>query len=128
MADAAVTNTAVAGAWSVDTSIGELSCEDSTGTFVGFRVDEELSSIGSTTAVGHPHRDRHDHDRRHDAYGSHDRGRDDGDHDDDSCRDDEVQSALGTSQYPTATFTLTEPIDLGDVVSTGATNDGRGDR
>ena len=44
--------TAVSGRWTVDTSIGEFSYEDSTGTFVGFRVEEELSSIGSTTAVG----------------------------------------------------------------------------
>ena len=42
----------VSGAWSVDTSIGEFSYEDSTGTFVGFRVEEELTGIGSTTAVG----------------------------------------------------------------------------
>ena len=42
----------VTGTWSVDTSIGEFSYEDSTGTFVGFRVEEELTGIGSTTAVG----------------------------------------------------------------------------
>jgi len=38
--------------WAVDTTVGEFSYEDSTGTFVGFRVDEELSGLGSTTAVG----------------------------------------------------------------------------
>ena len=42
----------VSGLWTVNTSIGEFSYEDSTGTFVGFRVDEELAGIGSTTAVG----------------------------------------------------------------------------
>ena len=42
----------IAGAWAVDTSVGEFSFEDSTGTFVGYRVNEELSGIGSTTAVG----------------------------------------------------------------------------
>ena len=42
----------VAGDWTVDTSVGQFSFEDSTGTFVGFRVSEELSGIGSTTAVG----------------------------------------------------------------------------
>ncbi|MEP7112664.1 MAG: YceI family protein [Ilumatobacteraceae bacterium] len=42
----------VAGNWAVDTSVGEFSFENSTGTFVGFRVSEELSGIGSTTAVG----------------------------------------------------------------------------
>ena len=44
--------TGIAGTWTVDTSIGEFSFEDSTGTFVGFRVQEELCGIGSTTAVG----------------------------------------------------------------------------
>ena len=45
-------DTGIAGTWTVDTSIGTFSFEDSTGTFVGFRVQEELSGIGSTTAVG----------------------------------------------------------------------------
>lgn len=36
----------------MDTSIGEFSYDDSTGTFVGVRVDVELTGIGSTTAVG----------------------------------------------------------------------------
>lgn len=48
----ATTPGAIAGAWTVDTSIGEFSYEDSTGTFVGFRVAEDLSGVGSTTAVG----------------------------------------------------------------------------
>ena len=42
----------LAGDWTVDTSVGQFSFEDSTGTFVGFRVSEDLSRIGSTTAVG----------------------------------------------------------------------------
>ena len=49
-ASGAVTD--VNGSWAVDTSIGTFSYEDSTGTFVGFRIDEELAGIGSTTAVG----------------------------------------------------------------------------
>ena len=48
----AVATSAIAGTWTVDTSVGEFSYEDSTGTFVGFRVDEELAGLGSTTAVG----------------------------------------------------------------------------
>ena len=40
------------GIWSVDTSIGTFTFEEATGSFVGFRVEEELSGIGSTTAVG----------------------------------------------------------------------------
>ena len=104
----------VNGLWTVDTSIGEFSYEDSTGTFVGFRVDEELASIGSTTAVG----------RTPVVTGS---ITIDGatvtsvtvEADmsaittNDSRRDRPVQSALNTAEFPTAVFTLTEPIDLG---------------
>ena len=123
--DAAATDAgaaaAVSGTWTVDTSIGEFSYEDSTGTFVGFRVEEELSSIGSTTAVG----------RTPTVTGT---ITFDGTTltaatieadmsaitTNDSRRDDRVQDALETGEFPTATFTLTEPIDLGDVVNTGA--------
>ena len=37
-----------------------------------------------------------------------------------SRRDGRVQSALDTDQFPTATFSLTEPIELGDEAATGA--------
>lgn len=40
------------GQWQIDTSIGDFSFEQSTGTFVGFRVDEELRGVGAVTAVG----------------------------------------------------------------------------
>ena len=104
----------VSGLWTVDTSIGEFSYEDSTGTFVGFRVDEELASIGSTTAVG----------RTPVVTGS---ITIDGETvtavtveadmsaitTNDSRRDRPVQTALNTAEFPTAVFTLTEPIDLG---------------
>ncbi|CAN5857408.1 hypothetical protein BH18ACT2_BH18ACT2_21450 [soil metagenome] len=36
-----------------------------------------------------------------------------------SRRDDNVQSAMETDQFPTATFVLTQPIDLSDAVNTG---------
>lgn len=117
----------VSGLWTVDTSIGEFSYEDSTGTFVGFRVDEELASIGSTTAVG----------RTPVVTGS---ITIDGETvtavtveadmsaitTNDSRRDRPVQSALNTAEFPSAVFTLTEPIDLdpdpgsGDPISTTA--------
>ena len=120
-AAAAAGDAVVSGTWTVDTSIGEFSFEDSTGTFVGFRVEEELSSIGSTTAVG----------RTPTVTGT---ITFDGTTltaatieadmtaitTNDSRRDDNVQDALETDQFPTATFTLTEPIDLGDAVNTGA--------
>lgn len=110
----------LSGSWSVDTSIGEFSYEDSTGTFVGFRVEEELSSIGSTTAVG----------RTPAVSGTlvidgSTIGEVSIEADmtaittNDSRRDDRVQGALNTSENPTATFVLTEPIALDDAALAG---------
>jgi polyisoprenoid-binding protein YceI len=110
----------VSGDWTVDTSVGEFSFEDSTGTFVGFRVSEELRGIGSTTAVG----------RTPAVTGT---MTIDGTTltatnieadmtsltTNDSRRDNRARGALGTSEFPTATFVLTSPIDLGDAASTG---------
>jgi polyisoprenoid-binding protein YceI len=110
----------VEGSWTVDTETGDFDYESATGTFAGFRVDEELSSIGSTTAVG----------RTGDVSGSIEI---DGTTltsaefevdlttitTNESRRDDQVQEALDTGEYPTATFTLTEPLDLGDAAATG---------
>ena len=111
-----------AGTWSVDTSIGEFSYEDSTGTFVGFRVEEELRNIGSTTAVG----------RTPEVTGT---LTIDGTTvtavtieadmsaitTNESRRDDRVQDALETGEFPTATFVLTEPIELGADAAGGET-------
>lgn len=111
----------IAGSWAVDTSIGEFSFEDSTGTFVGFRIDEELSGIGATTAVG-----RTPNVSGTIAFDGTTLVTADIEADmtaivtDESRRDDRVQSALGTSEFPTATFTLTEPIDLGEALTAGA--------
>lgn len=122
--------TGISGTWTVDTSVGEFSYEDSTGTFVGFRIAEELSSIGETEAVGRTpvvsgtlvaegstitevtiEADMT-------AITTND-GR----------RDDNVQDALDTDRFPTATFVLAEPIDLdaaalaGEAVAVDAVGD-----
>ena len=113
-ADEEMVSEGVGGQWVVDTSIAEFNYDESAGTFVGFRVEEELASIGSTTAVG----------RTPLVSGS---LTIDGETvtsvtveadmtgiiTDDSRRDRAIQSALGTGRFPTALFTLTEPIDLG---------------
>ncbi|TDT14989.1 YceI-like domain-containing protein [Ilumatobacter fluminis] len=128
--DAPAADGDLSGTWSVDTSIGEFSFADSTGTFVGFRVQEELSSIGSTTAVG----------RTPEVSGT---LVIDGSTitevsveadmtsitTDDSRRDNRVQSALNTSENPTATFVLTSPITLDDAAFDGepVTLDAAGD-
>jgi polyisoprenoid-binding protein YceI len=97
----------IEGSWVVDTATGEFDFESATGTFAGFRIEEELASIGSTTAVG----------RTGDVTGSitiegttltaasfevdmttittNESG-----------RDDRVQEALETADNPTGSFTL----------------------
>lgn len=119
--DATTAAGGVAGDWVVDTSVGEFSFEDSTGTFVGFRVNEELSGIGSTTAVG----------RTPAVTGTMTiegttltAATIEADMTvlttNDSRRDDRARGALGTDEFPSATFVLTSPIDLGDAATTGA--------
>jgi len=104
----------VDGTWSVDTETGAFDFETATGTFAGFRIQEELASIGATTAVG----------RTGDVTGSitiEGTTVVDGAFDVDLStlttnerrRDDRVQQALETDRFPTATFALTQPIELG---------------
>ncbi len=112
------------GSWSVDTSVGSF--DDFSNSWVGFRVDEVLGQgIGRTTAVG----------RTPGVVGTlefsgstvetatieadltrivSDRTR----------RDGAIQRSLETSTFPTATFVLTEPLDLGAQPSEGETLSG----
>ena len=110
----------VEGTWVVDTSSGSFDFETATGTFVGFRVQEELSRIGATTAVG----------RTNDVTGTAEiegttlraaRFEVDitGITTNDDRRDDKVQEALDGDRFPTATFALTEPVDLGPAAAEG---------
>ena len=110
----------ISGVWTVDTETGTFDYESATGSFVGFRIAEELSGIGSTTAVG----------RTGDVTGS---LTIDGSTvtdatftvdmttltTNDSRRDNNVQDALDTDRFPTASFTLSSPIDLGDGAARG---------
>jgi polyisoprenoid-binding protein YceI len=125
----AATGDSLDGTWSVDPAIGSFS--DFSGSFAGYRVEEELANIGAATAVG----------RTPDVTGN---LKLDGTtlsaadftadlstlRSDDDRRDGQLrQQALETSAYPTATFKLTEPIALdsvpadGQVVSVTATGD-----
>ncbi len=111
---------AVSGTWVVDAETGDFDFESATGSFVGFRIEEELAGIGSSTAVG----------RTGDVTGS---IRIDGTSlvsadveadlstvtTNEQRRDDRVQQALETSTYPTATFTITEPVELGEAAAGG---------
>jgi polyisoprenoid-binding protein YceI len=107
------------GTWNVDASIGSFS--DFSGSFVGYRVEEELANVGAATAVG----------RTPDVTGSltlagtqitavemsADLSTVQSDK---SQRDGQLRrQALETDQFPTATFSLTQPIDLGSVPADG---------
>lgn len=109
------------GTWVVDTDSGTFDFSDTaSGTFVGFRVDEELTSIGSTTAVGRTpvvtgeltidgtELTAASFEADVTAITTNE-----------SRRDSRVQSALDTGQFPTATFTLAEPVDLGAAAEAG---------
>jgi polyisoprenoid-binding protein YceI len=121
-ADGGSTGTAggIEGSWVVDTETGEFDYESATGTFAGFRIEEELASIGSTTAVG----------RTGDVTGSITiegttltAARFEVDMTtittNESGRDDRVQEALETAANPTGSFTLTDPVALGDGAPSG---------
>jgi len=110
----------VDGTWAVDTSIGTFSFEEASSSFVGFRVAEELASIGASEAVG----------RTPEVSGSIEiegttlvSARIEADFtaivSNDDRRDDRIQGALQTSQFPTATFVLTEPVDFGAIPGPG---------
>jgi polyisoprenoid-binding protein YceI len=102
-----------AGAWTVDATSGSL--DAGTSSFAGYRVQEELSGLGSNTAVG----------RTQDVSGT---MTIDGTsiaelsirvdmttlRSDDDRRDNSIHGrGLQTDAFPTATFTLTQPIDVG---------------
>ncbi len=112
----------IEGDWTVDNETGEFDYESATGSFVGFRIDEELAGVGATEAVG----------RTGDVTGgiaiegtTVTSGSFEVDMTtittNESRRDDRVQSALSTDQFPTATFELTEPIELGAGAADGET-------
>lgn len=118
--DSAASSDGLDGAWSVDTSIGEFRFEDATSSFVGFRIEEELATVGATTAVG----------RTPVVDGSFSLSGTTisetiieadmtGIVTNTSRRDRAVQRALDTGAFPTATFTLTAPIDLGSIPAEG---------
>jgi polyisoprenoid-binding protein YceI len=110
----------LAGTWNVDTSIGSLA--DSTDSFVGYRVQEQLASIGANTAVG----------RTPNVSGTLTISRTQltaatisadltALQSDDQRRDGQlVDHGIETATFPNATFTLTTPVDLGTDPTSGA--------
>ena len=107
------------GVWNVDTSIGSFS--DFSDSFVGYRVQEQLANIGGNIAVG----------RTPDVSGSLTLS---GTSvttvtitadltslkSDDDRRDGQLaRQGIQTAQFPTATFVLGSPIDLGAIPAQG---------
>jgi polyisoprenoid-binding protein YceI len=117
--DGAASSGGLDGTWNVDPSVGSFS--DFSSSFVGYRVEEELANIGAATAVG----------RTPDVAGSLTfdgttvtAGEFTADlstlQSDRAQRDGQLhRQALETDTYPTATFKLTQPIDLGTVPADG---------
>ncbi len=117
--DAGAPSGGFAGTWTLDTSSRSL--DDGSSTFAGYRVDEELSTIGSHTAVG----------RTNQVTGSMTLS---GSQvtaldvtvdmttlaSDDDRRDNQLRErGIQTDAFPTAAFTLTQPIDVGQVPAEG---------
>ena len=112
----------VDGTWNVDTSIGTFTdVSDTSGNFVGYRVQEQLAGIGANTAVGRTPKvtgsltiagtkvTAVDITADMTALQS-----------DDSQRDNQLRNnGIQFSQFPTATFKLTTPIDLGSIPADG---------
>lgn len=120
----------VTGTWTVDSDSGEFDYDSATGSFAGFRIEEELVGIGATEAVG----------RTGAVSGT---MTIDGTRvtavdvqvdlstitTNDSRRDRRALGAMNTAEHPVATFTLTSPIELGDDAADGTavTATGTGD-
>lgn len=119
--DGAAAVDGVEGTWTVDTESGDFSFEDSaSATYVGFRIQEVLSSIGEATAVGRTPEVTGEITIEGTTLTAATFTADmTAITTNESRRDDRVQSALETSQFPEASFALTEPVDLGAAAADG---------
>jgi polyisoprenoid-binding protein YceI len=111
--------TGIEGSWSVDTSIGSFS--DFSGSFLGYRVQEELASIGAQTAVGRTPTVSGSLTIQGTTVTAVEISADlTALESDDDRRDGQLRrQALETDRFPTATFKLSQPIELGSVPADG---------
>lgn len=110
----------ISGTWTVDTDTGSFDFESADGSFAGFRVQEELASIGGTEAVGRTGEVTGTIGIEGTTLTSADLMVDMASiTTDQSRRDGRVRDALEVEQFPTATFVLTEPVDLGAGAESG---------
>lgn len=121
-ADAPAEDDGVEGTWTVSTDTADFDVADTTGTFVGFRIVEELADVGVTDAVGRTPEVTGtlivDGTTITDAAFDADLTSIVSDR---SLRDSRIQDALDTATHPIATFTLTELIEMDAVPADGET-------
>lgn len=108
----------IAGTWTVDTELGAF--EDFTSSWVGFRVAEVLDNVGESEAVGRTPAVSGELSVTGTTVES---ALIEADltaiRSDQARRDPAIQRALETSDFPTAAFTSSEPVDLGAVPAEG---------
>jgi polyisoprenoid-binding protein YceI len=111
----------IEGTWAVDTGVGEFSVtEETTATFAGFRVEEVLTTLGSTTAVGRTPAVTGSIDISGTTLESAEIVADLTEVvSDQQRREGAIQRTLATSANPNATFVLTEPVELGEGAAAG---------
>jgi polyisoprenoid-binding protein YceI len=114
---------ALNGTWAVDPAIGsfDYDADDFSGSWVGYRVQEELAGVGGTVAVGRTPQVTGsliiDGTTITDASFEADLTTLESD---ESMRDGQLgRQGIQTDEFPTATFVLTEPIELGTLPAVG---------
>jgi polyisoprenoid-binding protein YceI len=107
----------VGGTWAVDRSVTNA---EGVGSFGGFRVNEQLVGIGAATAVGRSRAVEGTLTVEGTTVSAASISVDlTAMTTNDSRRDDAVQRALSTSQFPRATFVLTQPVAVGSAPADG---------
>jgi polyisoprenoid-binding protein YceI len=118
-ASAGSTSGSLDGTWTVDGSVGSFS--DFSGSFVGYRIQEELASIGGNEAVGRTPAVTGSLTIAGTAVTQVEVSADmSGLQSDDDRRDNQLRrQSIETDAFPTATFSLTSPIELGSIPAEG---------
>lgn len=101
------------GVWYVDTDSGSFSFEEASGSFVGFRVKEELVKIGDITAVGRTEQVEGELSIQNGQLVSVSISADlSAIVTNDSRRDNAARNAMNVRENPIASFVLDQPVDL----------------
>ena len=101
------------GVWYVDTDSGSFSFEEASGSFVGFRVKEELVKIGDITAVGRTDQVEGELSIQNGQLVSVSISADlSAIVTNDSRRDNAARNAMNVKENPIASFVLDQPVDL----------------